>query len=310
MLLHHNLSFTGYEDHQFGLQGLFVYPPKKFAFCLIEKNACSLWIETVLQELLHGASDIPQRPNLIQHSGVSRAPQIPKELTGVNYQISHESQHYFGTKGLDDVFQDPSATRAVFVREPLERFASAFMNKCIGIDVLNCPSRSKVFRNMVEWALSRDMNHVGGHWQPQAYHCELYKRVSGYNVIGLMGENLDDDMNCVLAKAGLHNFTRKPKPRVNHESNSLNTTAVLQRLFTPAAARLLVQKLQADYALFGFPNPPAWVAGATGEWYNREPVSATSSIQQDANQTEFDRSWEDGDTDDLVELAFRMGYVS
>ena len=28
------------------------------------------------------------------------------------------------------VFSDPNAVRAVFVRDPLERFASAFVNKC------------------------------------------------------------------------------------------------------------------------------------------------------------------------------------
>ena len=48
-----DMTFENYSDTLLS-QGLFVYPPNKFAFCFIEKNACSTWISTVLLPLLHG----------------------------------------------------------------------------------------------------------------------------------------------------------------------------------------------------------------------------------------------------------------
>mmetsp|Transcript_114661 Transcript_114661/g.214704 ORF Transcript_114661/g.214704 Transcript_114661/m.214704 type:complete len:424 (+) Transcript_114661:76-1347(+) len=303
---YHNLSFQNYMDHHGGLQGLFVYPPSKFAFCLIEKNACSTWIKTVMQPLLRKMDSSEPTPEW-----------------KMDYNVSHRSQEMFGVKGIEQIFHDPDATRAVFVREPLERFASAFMNKCLGSDIVNCPVYGRKFGDVVEWALQTDLTdaEINGHWRLQAYHCELHERIQGYNVIGLIEEDtFAHDMNCVLTRAGLDSFVElyHDVPVVNR--GALNTASVLKKLFTPDAARRLIQHMHDDYDLFGLPTP-AWVEDATGEWFDAEPVAGGSLLQMKvSNESSSNESSSLAgmekqtdnlvDADNIVDLAYRMGYVS
>lgn len=294
-------SFRGYRDHDTTLQGLFVYPPKKFAFCLIEKNACSTWIETVFQQLMREHDWSPWLESVLQTHGFIRT----------DYNISWASQAKFGEQGIESIFQDPSATRAVFVREPLERFASAFLNKCIHTNLYYCPVKSAVFRDVVEWALQADLSSTDGHFMPQAYHCDLQRRISQYNVIGLMKEDsLNKDMDCVLSKAGLHDFVGQAPSHVNQRHRALNATSVLQKLFTPAAARQLIERLHVDYDLFGFSKAPDWIDGATGEWYSKDPTKDLSLLQDDHHAGPSTERRVHEDRNDLAELAFRAGYTA
>jgi hypothetical protein len=295
-----HLSFSGYHDHDYSLQGLFVYPPKKFAFCLIEKNACSTWIETVFQQLLREDDFSPWLEEVLQSHG----------WIGTDYNVSAISQSKFGEQGIDKIFQDPTATRAVFVREPLERFASAFLNKCIDTDLYYCPVNSTVFRDVVEWAMHADLTSADGHFLPQAFHCDLQNRISQYNVIALMKEDtFSHNMNCVLAKSGLNKYIWDAPRHENRRNTSLNTTTILQKLFTPAAALELIDRLHYDYDLFGFSKVPDWVAGATGEWFDKDPTPELSLMQGDSHLKRDGERRLDRDTDDLVELVFRAGYV-
>merc|ERR1719337_206568 len=90
------------------------------------------------------------------------------------YSVGAISQARFGVAGIKQVFADPEATRAVFVRDPLHRFLSAFLNKCYNptddeaqgqagmASMQNCPMYKEgiVFKDAVEWALQSDMNNV------------------------------------------------------------------------------------------------------------------------------------------------------
>merc|ERR1719335_1130764 len=106
---------------------------------------------------------------------------------GMDYQVSKASQEKYGYTGLDNVFKDPQAVRAVFVRDPLSRFVSAFLNKCLKGEE-NCRAYKFggiVFRDAVEWAVNTtDMEDM--HWRPQSHHCHLKHRLHQYSVIGLM----------------------------------------------------------------------------------------------------------------------------
>lgn len=293
----HDVSFVNYTDHHsnWGLQGLFVYPPSKFAFCLIEKNACSTWIQTVMQPLMRKIDTSK-----------------PVQKMEIDYNISLRSQNMFGVKGIEEVFHDPDATRAVFVREPLERFASAFMNKCLGSDTVNCPTNAKTFRGIVEWALQTDLTDtsLNGHWLLQSHHCELHKRIQGYNVIGLIEEaTFARDMTCVLTRAGLDGFVQSSRDVPTANRGELNTTKVLQKLFTPDAARQLIAHMHDDYDLFGLPTP-AWVTGATGEWFEKAPVPREAFLEMKAAEERSNLAALVRETEDLVDLAHDVGYVS
>mmetsp|Transcript_14562 Transcript_14562/g.26927 ORF Transcript_14562/g.26927 Transcript_14562/m.26927 type:complete len:137 (-) Transcript_14562:77-487(-) len=128
------------------------------------------------------------------------------------------------------------------------------------------------------------------------------------------------DMNCVLTRAGLDSFVElyHDVPVVNR--GALNTASVLKKLFTPDAARRLIQHMHDDYDLFGLPTP-AWVEDATGEWFDAEPVAGGSLLQmQVSNESSSNESSSLAgmekqtdnlvDADNIVDLAYRMGYVS
>jgi len=200
------------------------------------------------------------------------------------YAVGDISQRKYGPEGLRQVFADPRATRAVFVREPLTRFVSAFIDKCTrftsGMVSGNCPFHSNVFSDAIEWALKTDMSDVNPHWLPQAYHCHLHKYVGAYTVIGVMDKTTNpnqfhSDVACLLEEVGLgqfnvlsnHDSPHCPKCSQN-SSEYLSETDILTRLFTPSTARALIKRLQIDYHTFGFPEEPAWVAAATGEWHS------------------------------------------
>merc|ERR1719408_1105854 len=129
----------------------------KFAFCPIEKNACSFFDQTMTRLLTRNTSYV-----------------IPKEMPEDflrTYSVGAIAQERYGMQGIKQVFADPDATRAVFVRDPLHRFLSAYLNKCVHptpeeirgesgmTSMQNCPMYKEgiVFKDAVEWALQTDM---------------------------------------------------------------------------------------------------------------------------------------------------------
>ena len=150
------------------------------------------------------------------------------------------------------------------------------------------------------------MSNVNPHWMPQAYHCELKDRINGYNVIGLMQkETFEEDMNCVLAKSGLQRFIKpnhtQLSPTLMNDRNRLSETMVLQKLFPADIVLRLINHMRIDYDVFGFSRNPEWLQGATGEWYDLDPSPVPSLA---ANI-----SYEQRESDDLVELAISRGYA-
>merc|ERR1719299_284044 len=98
---------TGDYAH-IAIQFLYADPDLKFAFCPIEKNACSAFDQAMTRMLARNASIV-----------------LPKETYEdykLIYNVGYHSQHMFGRPGIEKVFADPGATRAVFVRDPLHRF--------------------------------------------------------------------------------------------------------------------------------------------------------------------------------------------
>merc|ERR1719453_987266 len=142
---------------------------------------------------------------------------MPEDFSKI-YSVGAISQEKFGSDGIKQVFADPEATRAVFVRDPLHRFLSAYLNKCIHPTAEeveggngNCPMYKPgiVFKDAVEWALQTDMKDVNAHWKLQAYHCHLHKYIESYNIIGVVSESLSGDAKCLFEKAGLAGYNHE-----------------------------------------------------------------------------------------------------
>lgn len=151
--------------------GLFIHPPSNFAFCRIEKNACSSWLR-VLNKIYHNDTNIK-----IQ-----------------DYHLPQKSLEKFGVEGLEEIFSNPNSVRAVMVRDPLARFASAFFSKCFSFNCNDrlCYPRTYYglprgqpisFRTALDWILDNstdvteegeyDSSRIDGHYTLQAAHCDL-----------------------------------------------------------------------------------------------------------------------------------------
>jgi hypothetical protein len=227
-----------------------------------------------------------------------------------NYEVVSDSDQMFGPKGKWDVFSDPAATRAVMVRDPLARFASAFLDKCTQN---NCHSGGfclpRVWKNIpegkpisfqlaVEFMLSQGTPEspaqLDGHWSLQSEHCELHKRVSEYTVVGMMKKDtFAQDSTCIMDLARLQRFNTRGQSEgnvpfwgaagemaavpdwgaqnVNKDAETdMGEEEVLKRLFTKDAAMKLIKHFKQDYDTFNLPVP-GWVDDATGELYQDVP---------------------------------------
>jgi len=245
---------------------LFVHPESNFAFCSMPKVGCTEWTQ-VLHKIFY---------NDIKYDG------------GPDYAVRTTSLAYSGFKGAENVFNDAQAIRAVIVRDPLERFVSAFLDKCLRED---CGSRQCIFRKQrgaislktaVDGMLAMNPAGVANtHWRIQSHQCGLGKYVNSYNiVVKFTKDTLASDSACILELAGLSRFdyanetrsfwhassTRGPRQGGNNEREQ----ELLKRMFTKAAARRLMEHLREDYRTFNW-TEPTWVAEATGELYETLP---------------------------------------
>lgn len=291
------LSFSKF-NHGSSYQGLFVNEKAKFAFCTIEKNACSKW--TAILAKIHFGN---------------------VNLNGPVYGISHKA---WNEKSVEAVFKDPKATRAVFVRDPLERFLSAYLSKCMDKTCSNpfCFMRPKALRghpipfsSAVEWINAVNVSNLDGHFKLQSAHCELDQRIHEYNVIGLFTHNtLAADATCLMEKAGLSKFNTIGQGAVNapfwhlpnQDSNSNQEhIELLKSFYTRESAELLYQKFAKDYALFGLPRP-AWIDEAHGKLFH--DTAGTSKCAEKSLIKEYQDANYDDDEDDIVILANRAGF--
>lgn len=250
---------------------LVVHPPSKFAFCGIEKNGSSQWL-TVLAKLVNNNT----------------------RIQGPSYYLGKKSQERFG--GLATVkrmLSDRETFLVVMVRDPLARFASAYLNKCFQNMCNNpfCftrhhfqlpPGSPVTFRLTLDWFLNHtnpDPAVMDGHWRMQSEtECGLKKLLPRYNVIALMTKpTLSSDATCIMELAGVSEFNvdgktnatfwkERTRMRVGDQKYSdEDEEEVLKKLFTKDAALRLMEKFRPDYELFHLPKP-SWIESATGEW--------------------------------------------
>lgn len=248
-------SFDNF-DHGSDYSGLFVNKDAKFAFCVIEMNVGKQW--TAIANKLHTGN-----LNVLN-----------------NYGIAHET---WSAEVATQIFRDSSATRAVFVRDPLERFLSAFLNKCLNFDCYGiCPMRTAEqqgkaipFSQAVAWLQTQDPAKIEPHWKLQSRHCELYSRVSEYTDIAIMSNESAETASCLLDKAGLS--------YVNVQSSEPNSPRFFQDLtkaeydyvpdevmasfYTPSSAQIVMKAFEEDYKTFKLPVP-GWVPYANGKFFS------------------------------------------
>lgn len=248
---------------------LFIDPASNFAFCSIQKVACTQW-DTVLRNVFQNKTN--------------------KGYAFPQFKLGLASQKKHGIHQIKRIFESPTSTVAVMVRDPLARFASVYLNKCFDIDCGSpfCLARTSLqlpigqpisFRQVLEWVLSNATNvkNIDGHWSLQSERCGIVNGgLDNYysHVVLLTKETLNQDASCLMEQAGIQRYNingigndtfwdsggvKYKKYRKESEDE------VLRKLFTPELARQFMTKFQQDYDTFQLPEPD-WVKDATGEW--------------------------------------------
>ena len=264
------------------LDRFIVVPEHKLLFCYIEKNACSAFNELFLAVRKQQWSISPYFHNTYKKHGL--------------------------TKGdLEAMVADPTWHKAVFYREPLERFVSAFMSKCVkghDGDHVQCEQAFgepfPEFSNAISQIRDRDRLQGPGtatnsHFMHQHRFCGgLLETLQYYDTVELIDKlDLRDKVARMLRKVNIDPTSLKefdvlfpsPNATVSSEKYSVarrhghNTDARNKMIdlvghdsSTPA---VLLGHYAADNFLFGIRSPP-WAAKA----YEALPVdrqSATSS---------------------------------
>lgn len=280
-------------DHGSKYEGLYVNPEANFAFCTIEKNACSSWAAIISK---------------LESNNVSN--------NDVNWGITHET---FTVAKANKVFQNLNSTRAVFVRDPLERFLSAFLDKCFSVgckniycDRMRSEGKTKsgdqiTFSQAVSWILDQDLSELDGHFRPQANHCELDQRIDEYNVIGLMeSRNLASTASCLLERAGLERLNvingKEGSEPFWQPKTGEQTVDYLMKFYTTESAKAVYDAFAIDYQTFDIP-PPSWMDHATGELYtSTSGTECSDSVSfSDSSNTTLN-AW------DIPALARRAGF--
>mmetsp|Transcript_19045 Transcript_19045/g.59890 ORF Transcript_19045/g.59890 Transcript_19045/m.59890 type:complete len:360 (+) Transcript_19045:79-1158(+) len=293
-------DFVNFSHGSYNREGLFVYPEAKLAMCIIEKNGCTTWT-TLFNKLTRGILDI-QSP----WYGV-----VP---------------FHWSERSADAVFRQPDSTRIVWVREPLERFLSGFLNRCSvkskeyeRFCIFRKPGQAPGFpiSQVKEWLDNPETSlyYMDTHFSPQAWHCELMKRLPEYNLIGLMTRGgFAHDAACILERAGLSYLnTRGPRsgrpflqePREGAAAQDAKTVALLKKFYTKELAMVLMNVFYVDYEVFHIERP-AWVWEATGEWSDRRPASVAAGPATGGGNAGVEDPASIGD---LERLAAEAGYI-
>jgi hypothetical protein len=90
-------------------EDFFIDPANNFAFCAIAKNAVSQW-KTVLRNVMENRTS--------------------RGFSGPDYSLDESSLARHGVEQAKKILESRHSTVAIMVRDPLARFASAFLGKC------------------------------------------------------------------------------------------------------------------------------------------------------------------------------------
>ncbi|EJK74711.1 hypothetical protein THAOC_03599 [Thalassiosira oceanica] len=164
------------------------------------------------------------------------------------------------------------APYAVFLRDPLERLLSGFLDKC---------ANGKKYPQLTEDIDDKDKQWFAAyvdvlplrwnvHFVPQAIACDLYRKLDTYDFVGKMGTDFMFELDRMATQFGGQlpevlnkSFAYKEHVKagkVNTGSSNRHAThapAKVQKYFTPAAVRRGLELLSIDYVMLGL-DVPDW----------------------------------------------------
>ncbi|KAG5183562.1 Sulfotransferase family-domain-containing protein [Tribonema minus] len=236
---------------------LLVIPEHKLLFCYIAKNNC-LSFNDLFRSL--------------------RERYDPSLAEGPSFGRNSYTNHNMTLEQLTEYIYDPTWHKAVFYREPLVRFVSAYRSKCVrekhaGNEV--CQSqfgiKHPLFKSVVK-RLTREPPIENPHWRPQADFCGgLSGILSEFQTIEpLDARTSREKVAKLLKQVGIEDpesipaFNERfppPDPETGvwrPEQSPFHTTnadSVVAEYYTPFTACTVFQYYLDDFLLFGIPAP-------------------------------------------------------
>lgn len=164
------------------VENFLVYPEHKLLFCMIQKVGCSNF-----QDLFRFARSVHD----------------PSQLK-TKYSANTPAHHNLTVKDLDKMLRDGSWHKAVFLRDPLERFASAWNSKCVpdqgdkdgpfvckkqfGVSNLSFPSAVLAVADFdLQYSIHHARKVFNNHFQAMSHYCGgLGHTVHHYNTVEVL----------------------------------------------------------------------------------------------------------------------------
>jgi len=181
------LSAQAWSNVHFSPWLLLHSEPRHSLFCMIPKNACSEFLALMMRA--HGLSSEHWNP-----------PAHGKHQTLVHYDTAREDM-FFGdgdSHVLEGILRNRTWTKSVFLRDPVERFISAYISKVKKINKWFSQTYPSWAGNLpidrfVSVLESEGLHeNTDPHFRPQSYLCGLSQTLSQYDFIGFMS-NLEED---------------------------------------------------------------------------------------------------------------------
>jgi len=157
---------------------MILIPAGKLAFCGIPKVGCSSWIQFLRFTI--GAKDYLSLPHAKADVNFFRFDRLPP-------------------KNQNHVLQSDEWTKAVFLRDPAERFLSAYLDKIQNMDKYRHIPPNMTFAEFVDFVDQpnatceedrKNRNRRGltwctdPHWRPQAFSCGLWELLPHFDFVG------------------------------------------------------------------------------------------------------------------------------
>lgn len=163
----------------------------KLIFFTIPKVACTVWKKLFRRMMKYRDWRVQNKVRMVPYSPM---------YNGLRYLYHYDAER------ATHFMTSPQYTRAVFVRDPKERFVSAYLDKVVrekGIHIKNvcCPDGSCIERaKSVAGFLQLAQTCMDEHWRPQAKRVDE-KYWPYMNFVGRM-ENLERDARRLLERVG------------------------------------------------------------------------------------------------------------
>jgi hypothetical protein len=183
----------------------------------------------------------------------------------------------------EKLFALPTAEtfRVVFLRDPLERFLSAFLDKCVGVNRREgyCwPKRVYYNENdsdgndytrglTPQQQFAQFVNVMPLQWNihfaPMGLSCNgLYRNLNEYDFVGFMGKDFNADLVTMGKRCGAEmmralNFTFHLGPRSARKRTETSAVNKVEEFYTPAILRKVLQYTAIDYMTLNL-SIPEW----------------------------------------------------